>query len=326
MHIDVHSHLVYPEFIKHLQGRSSHPFAVVEGGTYFIDCSASFRQTLPPRAMGVEEKLQDMEVMGVDVSVLSHGIPGPELLGGEDADYWASRINDHLAEVVDRSGGRFIAWGSVGFGSSERSVAEVDRCINQLGFKGVQLFSNINQRDLDSPELIQVYRHAARLGVPLNMHPTNPINLAGMALSPLVPGMAYIYDTSLAAIRLIQSGLFDQEPGLKLIVPHIGGILPYLGSRVARTIDASAASEDQAKLAHPVQHYLDMLYVDTVGHSVEALEFCYQQVGAARMLYGTDHPFGNYMETAALVDQIHCTVAERELIYHGNSEKLLRIV
>jgi len=66
--------------------------------------------------------------------VLSHGIPGPELLEPAAADDWAARINDHLAGVVERYPDKFIAWGSIGFGSPERSIAEVDRCINQLGF------------------------------------------------------------------------------------------------------------------------------------------------------------------------------------------------
>ena len=168
-----------------------------------------------------------------------------------------------------------------------------------------------------------VYRHVARLGAPMNIHPTSSLNLVDMEAPPMVAGMGFIYDTSLGAIRLIRSGLFDEDPDFKLIVPHVGGILPYLGGRIARTIDAASRTPGATRLTQPARHYLDKLYNDTVAHSIEALEFCYRLVEPERLLYGTDHPFANYLEETALVEQLHCTAAERELIYHGNAERLL---
>jgi len=323
MRIDVHTHLLYPEFMKHLLGRGSVPRAVLEGGAYFVDCSPGFRLFSPPQHADVEEKLRDMEGMGVDLSVLSHGIPGPELLGGAEADDWAARINDYLAGVVEQHPGKFVGWGSIGFGSPERSIAEVDRCIHQLGFKGLQLFSNNNQKVLDSPDYMPVYRHIAALGVTLNMHPTAPLNLVGMDETPMVPGMGFIYDTSLGTVRLIMSGLFDQEPVLKLIVPHVGGILPYLWGRIGRSITGWVPPEGEYRLTHPPEYYLEKLYVDTVAHSAAALEYCYRLLGATKLLYGTDHPFANYIAVADLVERLDCSDADRELIYHGNAERLL---
>ena len=323
MRIDVHTHLANLDFIVHLQGRSSTPNAVLEGGTYFVNCAPWHRQEAPSQLCDVDAKLRETEGMNVDVSVLSHGIPGPELLGGDEADDWASRINDHLAEVIQSHPGKFIGWGSIGFGSPERSISEVDRCINQLGFKGIQLFSNIKQQVLGSPEFLPVYRHIASLGVPMNMHPTAPMNYAGMEGTPLIGGMAFIYDTSLGTIRLIMSGVFDQSPDLKLIVPHVGGILPYLQGRIERGVNAWTPTGDQPKLAHPLRHYLDRIYVDSVGHSPEALDYCYHVCGPERLLYGTDHPFGNFNGSAGLVEQMDWSEADKELVYHGNAERLL---
>ena len=323
MRIDVHTHLAHPDFLKHLQGRSSIPNAVLEGGTYFVNCASYHRQEAPRQICDVDAKLREMEEMKADVSVLTHGIPGPELLGGKEADDWASRINDHIAEVVQAYPDKFIGMGSIGFGSPERCIAEVDRCINQLGFKGIQIFSTINHKVLDSPEFMPVYRHIGSLGMTLNMHPTSPLNYAGMENSPLLGGMAFVFDTSLAAIRLITSGLFDQHPDVKLIVPHVGGILPYLQGRILRGVDAWTPPSPQPKLAHPLKHYLDGIYVDTVGHSLEALDFCYRVCGAERLLFGTDHPFGDFKSVAALMDQVDWSEADRELIDHGNTERLL---
>jgi len=325
MRIDVHTHLGCPDFAQHLQGRSSPPNGVLEGGTYVFNCVPNYRQPAPPQWLNIEEKLREADQMGVDLSVLSHGIPGPEMLGGQEADDWASRINDYLAGVIQRYPGKFIGLGSIGFGSPERSIAEVDRCINQLGFKGIQLFSNTNQKVLDSPEFMPVYRHVATLGVPMNMHPTVPLNMVGMDQPPLVPGMGFIFDTSLATIRLIQRGLFDQAPDMKLIVPHVGGILPYLRGRIERGVDAAPPAAGLPRLARPAKEYLDMIYVDTVAHSIEALDYCYRMVGAERLLYGTDHPFANYIPVSGLVEQLDCSDADREMIYHGNAERLLKL-
>ncbi len=225
MRIDVHTHFISLDFIKHLEGRSALPSSALEGGTYFTSCAQGFRLPVLPRITDMEVKLKDIEDMGVDLSVLSHGVPGPEVLGGEEADDWAARINDQLAGIIQKYPGKFLGWACLGFGSAERTIAEVDRCINQLGFKGVQLFSNINQKVLDTPELRPIYKHIARLGVPMNMHPAIPLNLVGMDNGSLVTGLAFMYDSTLNTVRLIQSGLFDEEPDLKLIVPHIGGVI-----------------------------------------------------------------------------------------------------
>jgi predicted TIM-barrel fold metal-dependent hydrolase len=157
----------------------------------------------------------------------------------------------------------------------------------------------------------------------MNMHPTAPLNMHGMDQRPLVPGMAFMFDTSLATMRLIMSGVFEEEPDLTLIVPHTGGFVPYIRGRVERLVDAWAPSTGWPKLPHPAHEYFDKIYVDTVAHSPEALTYCYQRYGADKLLYGTDHPFAHFHEYNVMVDTLDCTDAERELINRGNAERLL---
>ena len=88
-------------------------------------------------------------------------------------------------------------------------------------------------------------------------------------------------------------------------------------------IDAWTSPEDWADLSESSQAYFDKIYVDTVAHSPEALEYCYKVYGADRLLYGTDHPFSHFDEYNVMVDGLDCSNAERELINHGNAEKLL---
>ena len=325
MRIDVHSHLIYLPYLEYLVGRSALPQGVLREGTYFVSCTGGYLHASLPSHADVDQKLRDMEDLGIGVSVLSHGMPGPELLGSPEADAWASRINDHLAEVMQAHPGKFEAWATLGWHSTEQTIAEIDRCVNQLGFKGVYLFSNINQRTADSREFWPVYKYVHDLGVPVNMHPTAPINMNGIDHRPLVPGMAFMFDTALATVRMVMSGIFQEYPDLKLIVPHTGGFVPFIRGRVGRMIDEWTSPDDWIDLEQSSQFYFDKLYVDTVSHSPAALEYCYKVFGADRLLYGTDHPFGHpdFQRFNDMVDELACSEADRELINEGNARRLL---
>lgn len=325
MRIDVHSHFIDLEFTKHLQGRASMPRTVLEGGVYVVQCATGWHLPTLPNIVDMDVKLRDMEAMGIDRTVLSVSVPGPEILGGAEADDWAQHINDHLAAILADYPDKFVGFGTLGFGDPARAIAEADRCIHALGFRGIELFSNVAGKPLDAPELRPVFEHVAALGVPLNLHPGVPLNRAFIDRSTLMVPLGFLYDTSLNALRLIESGVFDTAPDLNLIVPHIGGVLPYLHGRIASYSRPSLHFTNLPQLQHPVEHYLDRLYLDTVCYHVEALEYVYRFLGPERLLLGTDHPYGDYQTAAGIVEQLHCTAAERELIYHGNAERLLRL-
>ena len=326
MRIDVHTHFQCLDFVKHLQGRSALPKSLLDGGTYIIQCAAGLTVPALPRILDMEEKLRDMEDMKTDIAVLSHGIPfGPDVLDTEEADEWAKRINDNLAEIIDRYPGKFVGFGSIGFGSCQRSIAEVDRCINNLGFKGMQVFSNISNTLLDSSEFVPVLKHIGMLGVPIHLHPAIPLNRAGLETASQFLSLGFPYDTSLNTLHLIQSGLFDETPDLKLIVAHIGGVLPYLIGRIGIYSAPSPLVPKASLLRHPIEHYLRSLYIDTVCYHLESLECCYKVMGPEQMLYGTDHPFGRYDAPAELLEQLNCSPFERDLIYRGNAERLLNL-
>jgi predicted TIM-barrel fold metal-dependent hydrolase len=274
----------------------------------------------------MEAKLSDMDDMGIDVAVLSHGIPfGADVLGGDEADDWATRINDDLARIIATYPGKFLGLGTIGFGDCRRSINEVDRCVRQLGFSGFQVFSNISGRLLDSPEVMPVLKHIGKIGVPIHLHPAIPLNRTGLDDPSLFLSLGFPSDTSLNILRLIRSGLFDESPDLKVIVAHVGGVIPYLFGRIATYSAPSPLVPKPSRLAHPIDHYLGRLFVDTACYHKHALECCYQVMGAEHMLFGTDHPFGRYDLAAELVDQLNCPASHRELICHGNAERLLNL-
>jgi predicted TIM-barrel fold metal-dependent hydrolase len=302
------------------------PKTVLDGGTYVVQCASGLDLPALPKIIDMEQKLRDMEDMKVNVAALSHGIPfGPEVLGGREADEWAMRINDNLARIIADYPDKFVALGSIGFGDTQRSIAEVERCVNQLGFSGFQIFSNISNKLLDSPEFLALLKHIARLGMPMHLHPAVPPNRTGMDSPSQFLGLGFPLDTSLSAVRLIQSGLFDETPDLKLILSHVGGVIPYLWGRLATFSSTSSTIHDSHRLRHPIGYYLSKLYVDTVSYRVEALQCCYDAMGGEHLLYGTDHPFGRSDVAGELVERLNCPASDRELIYHGNAERLLNL-
>jgi len=136
-------------------------------------------------------------------------------------------------------------------------------------------------------------------------------------------GFAFPVDTSLAVLRLIGAGLFDRDP--VIIAAHLGGVLPWLRERIGLWASAIPPLRDQPQPTRPTGECLDRLYIDTVGYGPAPLEYCYAQLGAARMLFGTDHPYGTPSLPQDLVERMPCTQAEREQILAGNAQRLLRL-
>ena len=125
--VDIHTHFQCLDFVKHLRGRNAFPRAVLDGGTYAVECAAGFRIPALPKIIDMDAKLLDLEAMDITISVLSHGLPlGPDVLGAE-ADDWAMRINDDLARIVAAYPGKFVGFGTMGLAiRSARSPRSID--------------------------------------------------------------------------------------------------------------------------------------------------------------------------------------------------------
>ena len=322
MRIDIHSHLMSVAFLEHLQGRGTLPTAARDADGYVTHCAPLFSLHYRAPILDVEAKLQDMDAAGIDLAVLSPALPGPAMLGGPQADSWAARINDELAVITAACPTRFAGWASLGFGDPRRTIAEVDRSLDELGLAGFQVWSNIGGRPLDAPGVLPVLEHIAGRGAAIHLHPTLPPGRQAIDAATMT-GFGFPVDTSLAVLRLIGAGLFDRDP--VIIAAHLGGVLPWLRNRLAIHGQASPPFPSQRRLARPMGEYLDRLYVDTVGYELAPLEYCYTQLGADRLLFGTDHPFAASALPGQLIGRLPGTNAEREQILAGNAQRLLRL-
>ena len=322
MRIDIHSHLMSVAFREHLRGRDALPTAERDGTGYITHCGPGLSLPYRPPILSVEAKLADMDAAGIDLAVLSHGMPGPAMLGGAQADDWAARINDELAASTAAHPGRFAGWANLGFGDPARTIAEAGRCLDELGLAGFQVWSNIGGRPLDDPGVLPVLEYVADRGAAIHLHPAPQPGQQGLAAGTMT-GFAFPVDTSLAVLRLIGAGLFDRDP--VIIAAHLGGVLPWLRERIGIHGHTISPLPGQPGPARSAGEYLDRLYVDTVSYGLAPLEYCYTQLGADRMLFGTDHPYAAPGLTQDVVDRLPCPQAEREQILAGNAQRLLRL-
>jgi aminocarboxymuconate-semialdehyde decarboxylase len=319
--IDVHNHIFPKELVKRLEKRSEYPFARPGKGRLGLHCCDNLTIQNFESFADMSKKLEDMDRVGVDVCILSVNLPGPELaMNPAEADELARIANDGIAEAVALHPKRFWGMASLGYGSIDGSLKELDRCVTQLKFRGLQIFSNIKGKALDDPELRPIFARMAELKRPIFMHPTAPLNRNYLMQLVPVPALGFIYDTTLAAVRLTLSGRLAEFPELPLIIPHVGGVLPYLMERIVGLIPGYGNDNRES---NPTQIF-KRLYMDTVTYEPGPLKLCLETMGASQLLLGTDHPHGPWDRPTKLLDQVECSASDRELMMHGNAERLFR--
>jgi predicted TIM-barrel fold metal-dependent hydrolase len=318
MRIDVHSHFLSEKIAHTLEQRSHFPYTRLVDGTYHFHCCQGLSVAPAPSAYDMQRKLADMDSAGLDVAILSLSIPGPELLGGAQADELARLVNDVLAELIAQHPHRFWGYATLGFGDIDASLKELDRCFSTLHFRGLQLFSNINGKPLDAPEFRPIFARMAELKRPIFIHPTVPLNQNYLMDLVPAPVLAFMVDNTLAAMRLALSGVLADYATAPIIIPHVGATVPYLMARLDGMLEAFGG----AGVMKEPSRFLKQLYMDTVAYRAEPLQWCFSLMGAHQLVLGTDHPYGSWRQPLKLLDELSCTGEEREHILHGNAERL----
>ena len=318
MRIDVHTHFLSEKMARVLERRSHFPYTRFVDGTYHFHCCQGLSVPMAPPAHDMQRKLADMDSAGIDVAILSLGIPGPELLGGAEADELAKMVNDLLAEIIVQHPNRFWGYATLGFGDIDASLKELDRCFSTLKFRGLQLFSNLNGKPLDAPEFRPIFARMAELKRPIFIHPTVPLNQNYLMDLVPAPVLAFMVDNTLAAMRLALSGVLAEYAAASIIIPHVGATVPYLMARLDGMLESfggPGAMKEPSRL-------LKKLYMDTVAYRPEPLQWCFSLMGASQLVLGTDHPYGSWRRPIQFLDELSCTDSEREQMLHGNAERL----
>ena len=277
--------------------------------------------------------------------VLTLSLPSPELLGGPDLAPELARIaNDGMAAMVAKWPQQFPAFvASLPMNNVPAALEEMDRAINTLGARGIQICTSVAGRPLDDPEFFPVFDSVTRKhAMPIWMHPARP------ATRPDYPGedkskyeiwqvLGWPYETSVAMARIVFSGLFAQLPDLRIITHHCGAMAPYFAGRMdtlwaqlgSRSADENYEEVLKRMAKRPIE-YFKMFYADTVlGGSASALRCGLDFFGADRVVFASDCPFDPeggplfIREGIRSVEDLNLTDDEKRKIYFANALKLL---
>lgn len=276
-------------------------------------------------------RLRDMDDNGITVQVISASMPGAELLDGDAGIRFARGTNDRLAEAVRRHPNRFAGFAHLPMRSPQAAADELERAVTRLGFRGALINGTTEGLFLDNPRFAPILARAAKLDVPIYLHPSLPPKAVDDAYySGLPEGTGRVLrgpmfgwhaETGMHVLRMVLAGTFEQHPGLNLIIGHMGEMLPFMLDRIDH------AAVDMARLPEPPSKILrERVHITTAGvFSDAALTASLMTFGADRILFSIDYPYSSPVIARRWLDKLPVSAADRRKIVHGNADRLLKL-
>jgi aminocarboxymuconate-semialdehyde decarboxylase len=323
--IDVHTHMLAPHWVEVISKHGGRfTMGTVTGGQKAVFQDGAPFMTLTPPMTDYDLRIADMDAAGIDTAIVSLTCPsvfwGGETLSAELSSF----MNNDMAEAQGRFPGRIHFFATLPWEYPERAVAELKRAAD-LGAVGVMCLANIMGEPLTSPRLASIWSEIERLDLPVLVHPTTPpgADAMDMAAYNLIANIGFMFDTTLAFVRMIYDGFLDRFPNLKLIASHGGATLPYLVGRLDQCWDNMPACRVNTEAAPNA--YLQRIWYDSVLYRPEALDLCLGVGGTDRVLYGSDYPhnIGDMAGVLSLVDAL--PDATRDAVRGGNALSLFRL-
>lgn len=277
-------------------------------------------------------RLGYMDEAGITMQVLSNTGPGPDLVPGADGIAIAREMNDHLAAHVAKYPARFAGFAVLPLQSPDACPAELERCVKEFGFVGANINGTTEGRFLDHPSYEPLLAKAEALDVPIYVHPhLAPEAVRQAYFSDLEPGAARVLEaagwgwhqeTAIHVLRLVLSGALDRHPKLKLIIGHMGEMLPMM---MARADDVF--SLDTEHLKRPIsQQITEQVWITTSGIFTEPpFLAALLTFGIDRIMFSVDYPYAANKKGRAFLDRLSLSPADMAKLCHGNADKLLRL-
>jgi aminocarboxymuconate-semialdehyde decarboxylase len=264
-----------------------------------------------------------LEKAGVDTQVLTFTSPGTHVETPAVAVPMAQGVNDDFASIVADRGDRFTALATLPLCDAAASAREFERATDELGLPGAMLFSNVNGVALSDERFWPLYERAAERNAVLYIHPIHPVGVEAMTEWWLMPLVGFLFDTTLAASKLVYSGVLERFPGIRWVLAHLGGAIPYLAERLDRGYEAF--EECRANIDRPPSAFLRELYYDTVNFDPRAIELAIDFAGAEHIMAGSDYPhmIGSIDKMLSSLGSVDLSESDREAILGGNAASLL---
>jgi len=326
--IDIHAHIVPDSLWKAIEGKAEwHGYrhapgqghgGVVGGGmtTYF---------TTPKIRFSVEERIKDMDEQKVDMQVLSLHTPlvGYHLDAAQGLAL-ARNVNDEIGATVRQQPKRLAGLGTLPMQDVKAAIDELERSVTKLGLKGATLDTHVNGEQWDEPKFLPLFKAAEQMGAMLFFHPQpqNNFLMQRTKRHGLFNSLGVILDDAIVAAILICGGVLEACPKVRICIAHGGGPTCYAMGRLDRAWHGRPEARTTPK---PPSAYQKQLYYDTVTGSEEALRFLLDQVGADRVVLGSDWPFVPWNPSPAgwVQGLKSLTQDEKDKILSKNLETLL---
>jgi len=322
--IDCQSH-VFPAPYAELLTRNRGWVRVEKtSGSYRIQYGALQSFLLDLDSYDPQKKIRDMDSTGIDISILSINIPGPEALDQDIAFEAAQLCNDAVHEICSRHKERFQGLAVLPLQLSPAEyLAEYRRAIHSLHLRGVVLYSHIAGKPVDHPDLEPLYSQAEQDGVPLVIHPTVPAWGEVVKDYSMIPMFGLMVDHSIAMLRLILGGVLERHPNLLIVHPHCGGVIPYLMPRIEEQTEVKKRGRDHIR--KPPGEYYRKVYLDLVSPSPLPMEYVLRFHPENRLLFGSDHPWVSIQLFKEMVDRLPVKGDTKSRILGENAKALFRI-
>ncbi len=319
--VDTQSHWFSRTLLDSYLAFDRYPRCRRNGDDYQFEVAPDRWMPVGPSFYDLDHQLREYAAAGVDVIVSSSASFGdvdrhPLAL----ARQLAATVNQERAEAQQSHPDVFYGLATLPWQDADAALEALDHAIVDLGLRGVLIHSNIDGAPIDSDGCKRVYRRIAELDVPLFIHPALTLaedKLRDWGLEYLV---GFMFDSSLAGLRLVLSGICAELPNLRVVVPHCGGTLPYLAGRI------DAAHSRPFSLGRTLQplpsEQLRSFYTDTLSRSHETLAFAQQFFADGHLLFGSDYPF---FPIDAELGFVRAALAadEHEAVFEHNALRIL---
>ena len=322
--IDSHAHISAPQVIREFPEGSWRQDLVPKEGTRALRKS-SLKAHLERIDIGIIS--EDMKQMGVDLLAIS---PPPSLFFYEespDRGLRAAQIqNDVIAGLSKEHPDRFVGLAVVPLQDVPRAVGELKRAVNDLGLRGVAIGSSVQGVHMGNPSFVPFWEAVADMDLFVFIHPTfvrtydiktlAPYHLHNLFGNPM--------ETGLAAADLVFSGIFERQPGLKIMLAHGGGVMPWLKGRWVHGYNMRPEPKTHLR-GSPIES-INKFYVDTIIHDPRALLYLVESFGADHILLGSDFPAPMGPEFPVKeVEEIDIPREDKIKILGGNAARLMRL-
>ncbi len=323
--IDFHNHFYPPEYLQALRAGSSR-IRVTEddAGNPVLHYPGDYNVVVPGHR-DIDFRTGVLERAGVDTQMLTFTSPGTHVEEPAAAVQLAAMVNDALARIVAERTPRFTALATLPLNDPAASVREFERATGELGFPGCMVFSNVNGVALSDERYWPLWERASDRGSVIYIHPIDPVGVEAMLDYWLMPLIGFLMDTTLAAASLVFAGVPERFPGIRWVLAHLGGAIPYLAERLDRGFEAFP--ECRRHIDRPPSSYLRTFYYDTVNFDPAALALALAFAGPGHILAGSDYPhrIGSLERMLEAVRGLGVSEAERAGIMGGNAARLLGV-